>query len=219
MWQGAEKIIENSTLGVIGPNLAEPPCPLQAEPAPPRLEICAAGDPRRAELECFVQAAFQRAHGAIVAEFLPLLLALRSPAGQLLGVAGYREAGAGPLFLEHYLGGPVEHVLAERVSAPVSRGRVAEIGNFATTGCRSGRLLIGMLIPFLQRQGHHWAVFTGTGSVRRIMVRMGLDLLELARARPEAVAEPQRWGRYYTADPRVMAGKLAAVVAGAAPGN
>jgi hypothetical protein len=54
-------------------------------------------------------------------------------------------------------------------------------------------------------------VFTATSAVRGILQGLGAPLVELARAEASCVADgPDRWGRYYDTDPRVLAGYLPA---------
>lgn len=163
--------------------------------------------PDRPELEAFIGAAFRRQHGATVHCYLPLLVSLRDAGGELAGVAGYRHGSEGPLYLEQYLAGPVETVIARQTgSATVARPAIAEIGNFACRDCATAATMMSVLAELLREQRHDWVVFTATRTVRGIMRRMGLRLAELARAERSCLVAADDWGRYYEQDPRVMLG-------------
>lgn len=183
-------------------------------------EIYEAGNPGRPELEAFIRQAFARKHGARVRTFMPTLAALRGATGQLGSVAGWRSAKKESLYLEAYLAQPIEVVLSDRLSSRVAREEIVEVGNVASDGCRTARHLVALLPELLIDRGHRWVVFTATAGVRRILQTLRAPLLELAPATAARVASRgDDWGRYYTADPRVMAGylpdgtKLAAVLA------
>lgn len=168
------------------------------------------GDHRRAEAERFIHACFERAYGADVRHYLPVLMGLREPGGRLLGALGIREAASGPLFLEHYLDHPVEQVLAVTVDRPVDRAGVTEVGNLAVTVPGGGRWLITALTAYLHAVGQEWVVFTCGASLRNAFHRLGLDLLDLGEADPACLptGEAEHWGRYYDQRPRVMAGPV-----------
>jgi len=180
---------------------------------PPRksrfpLQPIPAGAPR-ATAERFIAAAYLDKHGAHLSEFLPDLVGVQSPGGDLRAVAGYRSAATGSLFLEQYLTGSVEQNLSARLGAPVPRGQVAEVGNLAGGGCRYVRHLVSQLPQFLLDRGHTWVVFTATSLVRDILDSVGASLIELAVADGRRIAGgPSPWGQYYRRDPRVMAGYL-----------
>ena len=160
-----------------------------------------AGDPGRAELEAFVQAAFARQHGAQVRTFMPVLIGLWAPDGAIAGVAGYRPAAAGPLYLEQYL----EHPIETHLGPGVRRADIGEIGNFACRDCGTARSMMEVLAGFLCSRDHDWAVFTATSQVRRIMAGIGIGLTEVAPAAAECVSlSADDWGRYYATDPRVV---------------
>jgi hypothetical protein len=162
----------------------------------------------RRELETFVDAAFERKHGANVRTFMPTLLALRDR-GTPLGVVGIRAADDEPLYLEHYLDGPIEQVLAERVRKPVQRARIVEVGHLASRNCLGAARIAAALPRYLLERNYEWIVFTGTRTVRGILGRLGAPLQELAPASAECVSTTRdSWGRYYESDPRVYAGFL-----------
>lgn len=171
--------------------------------------IADAGAPERGELEAFVAEAFRRGHDATVASFMPTLLSLRDGSGRLRSVVGLRGASAAPLFLEHYLEQPVEAALATATGRAIRREQVVEVGNLAGSNCRAAVRMVALLPSYLLSLEYRWIVFTATGAVRGILQGLGAPLVELARADGSRVADgPDRWGRYYDTDPRVLAGYL-----------
>ena len=171
--------------------------------------IADAGAPERGELEAFVAEAFRRGHDATVASFMPTLLSLRDGSGRLRSVVGLRGATAAPLFLEHYLEQPVEAALATATGRAIRREQVVEVGNLAGSNCRAAVRMVALLPSYLLSLEYRWIVFTATSTVRGILQGLGAPLVELARADGRRVADgPDRWGRYYDTDPRVLAGYL-----------
>lgn len=181
-----------------------------AAPLAHRLTVATPGSGERAEHEAFVQAAYRRVHGARVQSFMPTLLGLRDVFGQLACVSGYRGGTGERLFLEQYLDRPVESMLAERLGQPVARSEIVEVGNLASSGCRAAISMVALLPRHLLSVGHHWIVFTATGTVHRLLDSLGVPMLELAAADATRVAAgADDWGSYYRNDPRVLAARLA----------
>jgi hypothetical protein len=175
------------------------------------LGVAGAEAPERAELESFVSAAFKRGHDATVATFMPTLLSFRDRSGELRGVVGLRAAGTQPLYLEQYLEQPIESAIATTTGEPVRRDQIVEVGNLAGANCRAAMRMVAQLPTFLLARDYRWIVFTATSTVRGILEGFGAPLVELAHANGSRVAgSPDRWGRYYEKDPRVLAGFLPA---------
>jgi hypothetical protein len=176
-----------------------------------RLAEVRSGSPDRPQLEAFVADAFRRRHDATVESFMPTLLSFRDGAGDLRGVIGLRDAARQPLYLEQYLEQPVEAAIAAASGQPVERRQVVEVGNLAGTNCRTAMRMVAALPAYLLANDYQWIVFTATNAVRGILQGFGAPLVELARADGSRVANgPDRWGRYYDTDPRVLAGYLPA---------
>jgi hypothetical protein len=174
-----------------------------------QLGVAGTDSPDRAELEAFVGAAFKRGHDATVTSFMPTLLSFRDRAGDLRGVVGLRGASPQPLYLEQYLDRPVERAIAATTGHPVRREQVVEVGNLAGANCRAAMRMVALLPGYLLSRDYRWIVFTATSTVRGILEGFGAPLVELARADGARVAgSPDRWGRYYEKDPRVLAGYL-----------
>lgn len=193
------------------PRDAAPLAPDGAGAAPARLQLHRAGDPARTQVEDFIAGVFARRFGASVTSFAPVLLTLRDPDdGRIAAAAGYRAAAEGPLFLESYLDGPVESVLAQRMATAPARGEIVEIGHLAATRAGAGRQLMVHLGQHLAREGYRWIVCTLTQELRHLLPRLGITPLALAKADAGALAGgAAAWGSYYEHGPIVLAGDLA----------
>lgn len=165
--------------------------------------------PQRAEVEAFIQRIYAARFDARPPALMPHLLAFRDSDGTLIAAVGLRCAIEGPLFVERYLGAPVERVLAERLGHMPPRAEVVEIGNFAAATPGAARALILALIPLLRGAGLRWTLFAATRQLRNAFARLGLDPRFLCRAQAEALgSEGEAWGRYYETDPEVLFGDL-----------
>jgi hypothetical protein len=165
-------------------------------------------DPRRAEVESFIQEVYDRRFGAQVTHFTPTLVALWGIDG-IHAAAGYRSAEQGPLFLERYLPSPVEMLLAAHSAATPSRRQIVEVGHLAASRAGEGRRLVLQLASHLQARGYEWVVSTLTGELRQLFVRIGIAPLTLGMADPARLGdEATSWGRYYEHRPVVLAGHL-----------
>ncbi|MEW6646230.1 MAG: thermostable hemolysin [Pseudomonadota bacterium] len=174
------------------------------------LELLPAGAGGRAELEAFVHDTYARAYGADVREFMPLLIALRSAAGEPLAVMGVRSAAQQTLFLEQYLDAPVEQVIHSRGGCAVRRERVVELGNLAVAHAGAARWMIVALNAFLRGAGVEWVALTAVPALRNAFAHVGIDLTELAQADGARLgAARARWGSYYDSKPVVLAGDVA----------
>jgi hypothetical protein len=86
------------------------------------LRLVAAPDGgRRAQAEDLIRRCYAERYQARIRHFMPCLLGLEAPDGRVLGAVGCRRAQDGTLFLERYLGEPIEGAIARRVGRPVAR--------------------------------------------------------------------------------------------------
>jgi hypothetical protein len=164
----------------------------------------------RAEIERFIAERFRKAYGAQVSHFCAHLLGARDDAGAWQAAAGYTPAGAGALYLEHYLDRPVEAMLWSTLGERVPRGRIVEVGNLVASGTGGGRGFLPALGRHLVTHDYRWVVFTATREVRNLLQRLSFPVHMLGPATPGRL--PDRgaaWGSYYAHDPSVMAGCLA----------
>lgn len=183
-----------------------PSCEVPA-PRAPRLVVHDADDPYRAEVETFIRRIYAERYGAEVLHFAPTLVSLRDGNG-FVAAAGYRAATWAPLFLERYLGAPVESLLAAHADVRPRRDRIVEVGHLAARA-GEGRRLIRLLGRHLAALRFEWVVSTLTEELRHLFVRIGVTPLALGRADPAALgADARRWGSYYDHHPVVLAGHL-----------
>lgn len=180
-------------------------------PSSYRITACSRHDASRAEAEAFIRNRFLRSHGARIVGFLPTLVLMSDPAGELAAVAGCRSAANEPLFLERYLSAPIDEAISAQVSQRVRRTEIVEIGNFAAIDSRHAKLLMSLLPAYLLEGPARWIAFTATAAVRGMLSSLGGHCLELGIADGSCVSGGMdAWGRYYENDPRVMAGFLPA---------
>lgn len=173
----------------------------------PDLILSSTPSPVRTRLEESVRSTYAAAYGAKVGHFLPLLLGLSDGTGALLGAVG-AQLGSEPgrMFLESYLDGPVDGLLARAVALPVRRTDLAEVGNLAAAQPGAGLALMSTLAAYFDGAGVAWAVFTATDALRASFLRRGVALTDLGAADGRRLgAGLADWGRYYETDPRVTA--------------
>jgi hypothetical protein len=115
-------------------------------------------DPGREAVEAFIADVYRDRYGAVLRSFFPQLIAYRDSDGRLAAAVGIRAGVEGPLFVEHYLDGAVEHAMTRRGIAHVDRRRVVEVGNFAATSPGIARELILQLALTLQSAGMDWVL-------------------------------------------------------------
>ena len=166
-------------------------------------------DAGRAAVEDFIRGIYRRHYGATIPAFAPALVSLVAPDGEIVAAAGYRSAASGPLFLERYLGAPVEEALGRHALRPLVRREVVEIGHLAAGRRGAGPRLMLLLGPHLAQGRFRWAVATLTQELRGMIARMGIVPLALAPADPDALAaDAAQWGSYYDHRPVVVAGEI-----------
>jgi hypothetical protein len=174
-----------------------------------RVEHFPRGADRRLELEAFIADSFRASYGAEVEHFSEVLLGVRGKDGQWIAALGYTPAMFGPLFLEHYLDGPVEAAISARAHAPVDRASIVEVGNLAAHHPGAARSLIISTTQLLNSLGLRWVVFTATVSLLNSFSRLRLQPHVLAPADPARLPDRgQRWGSYYDTQPKVMFGDI-----------
>ena len=184
---------------------AEPaPFPVTRPSSPPPLRVHGPTSPERAAVETFVRDVYRTRYGADVRSFAPVLVSLHDHDGSRVAVAGYRPAGDGPLFLERYLGAPVERLLGG-----TARTGIVEVGHLAAVRAGAGRRLVMLLGPHLAAQGYDWVVGTLTAELRHLFLRLGIAPRALNVADPTLLgAEAAHWGSYYDHEPLVLAGAI-----------
>lgn len=190
--------------------------PYQSATAPiplhptPRVVVAEAAHPRREAFEQFIEARFDAAYGARVPVHYPVLMGLSAADGTVLAVAGVRFPEVETLFLETYLDGPVEQLVAGAFERPVSRESVVEIGSLAATTPGASLELFGALACWLAAVcGRRYAVATARPELTRLLQRAGFGMRTLGAADPARLGPASSaWGRYYDQRPQVFAGEI-----------
>jgi len=175
----------------------------------PTFDVFLPESPERHRVTQYIADQFKAAHEARIHDFMPLLLSMRCQ-GQLKAVSGVRPAAGHELFLEQYLGKPVETVLSQLRAVPVERRKIMEVGNLVATQSGASQLVFLLLTALLHRCDFEWVVFTGTPVVIRGLERLGFRLEKLADADPLKLtsSKPADWGHYYEQGPQVVAGNV-----------
>ena len=177
------------------------------------MRLHAENDPQRSSVQKFIHRVYGDRYGATITQFAPMLVSLVDARGEIVAAAGYRGGGTGSLFLERYLGIPVEQALTARAGRQPARSEVVEIGHLAGVQAGAGRELILMLGPHLAQQRFRWAVATLTRELLLLFTRLGIAPFALARAEPGRLGpEAAQWGSYYQHDPVVLAGEIQPVL-------
>lgn len=173
-----------------------------------RLELHPGPSPRRDAVEALIRSVYHLRYRAHPPAFAPVLVSLSDADGPV-AAAGYRPAAGGPLFLERYLGQPVEQLLPAQAGVTTRREQVVEVGHLAAMRAGEGRELIHDLTQHLVDAGYTWVVSTVTRELRLLFLRLGITPLALGAADPSVLGDEQRsWGCYYDHEPVVLAGYL-----------
>lgn len=130
---------------------------------------------------------------------------------QPMAALAVRRAADETLFLETYLGMPIEMAASSALGRPVERSAIVEIGCLAATPTPAMLRLWGEAAVLLSAH-HSVAVATLTLPLRKMFTRVGLPFVELATADPALLPGTARddWGRYYDSQPIVCAGDIVA---------
>lgn len=162
----------------------------------------------RLRAEAFIRAVFMNQHGARVLDIAPELLVCEK-AGLVQAAAGWRDALQTPLYLESYLDDPIEIALTRAAHQTIWRDEIVEVANLAASRQGASLWLMRELGYALAEQQFVWAAFTATHAVQKLVTRIGLPLIELAKADPARLGDAaQHWGNYYANQPKVMACRL-----------
>jgi hypothetical protein len=167
------------------------------------------GSPRRSEIEGYIRRVYAARYGADVQSFAPILVSLVD-GERIVAAAGYRPAATGPLFLERYLGAPVETLLPAHAGLRPSRRLIVEVGHLASDRFGEGMRLVRLLGSELAERRFEWVVSTATQELRRVFMRLKVVPQALGAADPAALGDDAaRWGSYYEHRPVVLASRLA----------
>jgi hypothetical protein len=82
---------------------------------------------------------------------------------------------------------------------------VFEVTTLASRAPRSTRSFIAEIGEFGERAGFEWLLFTVTRRLHLLIKRLGITPCYLGDADRSRIADPERWGSYYAAEPKVYA--------------
>jgi hypothetical protein len=159
---------------------------------------------RRAAVEETIRHRYLRDYGAQLRTFPDLVVAEVQPSGDIDCAAGLRS-GDQPLFAENYLDLSIELALRRESGRSVNRTRVVEVCHLVAPRAGHALSFVRRVIEFVRQAEVEWAIFTATSSLRHLLRRNGVNMIELACAEQGRVPNPEDWGSYFRHDPRVMA--------------
>jgi len=120
-----------------------------------------------------------------------------------LACAGLSFGARAPLFSEHYLDRPLEHMVTDIFGRDVARRDIAEVTALATLEPSMGTELVRALPLVCWYLGLRGVICTVTAKLRRAFASLKLDFHALAVA--DAKRLPQvpgvNWGTYYDTSP------------------
>jgi len=174
------------------------------------VEALEVNHPERSEVEQFIHDRFDVEYHADIQHYMPHLVRLSTRAGELVAAVGYCDAACHDLFVEHYFDEPIEVVMSRELGQELARHDIVEVGNLAETHPGGARAAITALVAYLYGAGFRWVVLTGVAKLRNAFFRLGIDPVYIGDADPSRLdaGEQKAWGRYYLAEPRIMAGDI-----------
>lgn len=173
---------------------------------PAAISITRRFESERSEVERLIEEIYWREYGSAIAHHYPSIMSVHDVSGKALCAVGFRCAAEEPLFLEQYLGSPVEDVLAEELGAGIPRSNIVEIGNLASCARGASVFLFIALAAYLRERHYTHAVVTATDALRRTFDLFGFRPNELGAAKAQALIDGgASWGSYYSRNPKVLA--------------
>jgi len=150
----------------------------------------------------FTTAHYEKRLACKLTRFYPTLFC-HVELGEITAVCGIRPAAGNELFLEQYLGRPIEVSLNLQDRAPI-----VELGGFAAENRLEAFLLMQETAETLAGLGYETVVCTANRPIRGCLKRLGITFTQLAIANAEAVSDADDWGAYYESAPLVLAGSI-----------
>lgn len=170
-----------------------------------QIKMLTATSIQRPVAEAFIQAIFKQHHNAEIQSFLPLMLGVFNPEGQITAAVGYRCAARESLYLENYLDQGIDTLVSDFIGHPVPREQIVEVGNLASLQPASCKALFKYLVQHLHQQGIQWISCTGTAVLRIVFRRLGIKAQPMHEADQNRLGDEQfLWGSYYDNDPQIM---------------
>ena len=162
------------------------------------------GDPRRVKAEQFIRSVYSSQYEADIDAFPFPLIVLFDRRSGILCAAGVRSTEDG-FFSEYYLDAPIEAKLSALSGRTIARSEVLEVCTLASRAPQLTGRFINAIVAFGEANGFRWSFFTLTSRLRNLVEKLGLAPIFLADADHTRIADFQRWGTYYSEDPKVYA--------------
>lgn len=151
-----------------------------------------------------IRTTYDSNYGAHITNIPKTIIALVDYNNKIHAAAGLRDSSE-PFFSEHYLDAPVEVIISGIASKPVQRDMIVEVSSLASRTAAISVHFMSELVLYGEELGFDWAFFTATSRLEKLLRRMRLPLVNLARATLSRVPSPELWGTYYETDPHVLA--------------
>ncbi|ACB96183.1 thermostable hemolysin [Beijerinckia indica] len=161
-------------------------------------------DPLRAKAETFINEIYSNHYDATIGKIATPLIARVSSHGNILCAAGLRSERDG-FFSEIYLEAPIESMLSAVSHRKVSRSDIFEVSSLASRAPHAIAGFIEDIVAFGEDTGFSWSFFTLTSRLSLMLERIGFALTYLGVADRRRIVDVERWGKYYTTEPKVYA--------------
>lgn len=161
-------------------------------------------DPLRGVAETFIRNVYATEYGAQPQSFPSRIFALLNDRDEIACAAGVRLQDDG-FFSERYLDSPIEQALGVVSKRAIARAEIFEVTTFASRAPRATAGFIESVGQFGEANGFLWSFFTLTRRLHRLVERLGHPLTHLGDADYRRIPDHERWGTYYTSEPKVFA--------------
>lgn len=159
----------------------------------------------RNRVEEFLSSGFEKIFSAKTKSYMPLILETSDDVNNTTACVGIRRLEEESAFLECYLEGEIEDCLSNKLNKKIERNKVIEIGSIVSKEFGAGGWLIIAATAWLKGSGYDWAALTATDDLKKAIGKLGIELIDLVEAKPEALSVEERsnWGSYYEHNPVV----------------
>lgn len=165
--------------------------------------------PQRQAIESYISQRFSQQYDATLTHFFDNLISVSTPKHCIGAIGVNNMAKHSHCFVEHYLDKPVEQILSACLGETITRSRLLEVGNLATSHPQSTWVLFVYVAFLMKHSGHDWAIITANSGVRFWLKQFNVTCVELGEATEQALpTSDQQWGRYYDEKPIVLAFKV-----------
>ena len=161
-------------------------------------------DDRRRSAEEFIKNTYATRYGARLETFPSRIIALLDHRDEILCAAGLRFLEDG-FFSECYLDTPIEDVVSASSARAVNRSAIFEVTTLASRAPLATAEFIAAIGNFGEKAGFEWSFFTLTRRLHLMVSRLGIVPTLIAEADRRRIADSERWGSYYSCQPKVYA--------------